>query len=131
MARELSPGELWAKEAAKARRESLEARLAQQIHAMKLPHPKRQHRFHPERKWSADFAWPEFMVLAEVEGITHDGGRHQRIAGFERDAEKYAAAQALGWTVLRISPGMVRNGRGVRLIDDVLRKVSKAKGWLP
>jgi very-short-patch-repair endonuclease len=70
------------------------------------------------------------MVLVEVEGITHAGGRHQRIAGFEKDAEKYATAQALGWTILRISPGLIRTGRGIRLIDDVLRRFAKAKGYL-
>ena len=130
MARELTPREQWTKAEAKSKREALEDRLAFQIRAMKLPHPVRQHRFHPERKWSSDFAWIDFMVLAEVEGVTFAGGRHQRIGGFEKDAEKYAAAQALGWTVLRLSPGMIRNGRGVRLIDDVLRRVAKAKGYL-
>jgi len=127
--RELTPHQQWARAQAKAKREALEAKLAQQIHAMHLPHPVRQHRFHPERRWSADFAWPDFMLLVEVEGITHAGGRHQRIAGFEKDAEKYGAAVALGWTVLRISPGMIRTGHGIRIIDDVLRRVAKARGY--
>ena len=32
------------------------------------------------------------------------GGRHQRLAGFLKDAEKYEAAMCLGWRVYRV-PG--------------------------
>ncbi len=119
-----SPGELWAREEAAARRRALEDRLAQQIRAMQLPVPDREYQFHPERRWRVDFAWPEFWLLVEVEGITPAGGRHQRVAGFEADAEKYGEAQRLGWTVLRLSPTQVRTGAGVRLITDLLRRLA-------
>ena len=119
-----SPAELWAREEAAARRRALEDRLAQQIRAMQLPSPDREYLFHPTRRWRVDFAWPEFWLLVEVEGLSPAGGRHQRIAGFEADAEKYAEAQRLGWTVLRLSPTQVRTGAGVRIISDLLQRAA-------
>lgn len=119
-----SPAELWAREEAAARRRALEDRLAQQIRAMQLPVPDREYQFHPTRRWRVDFAWPEFWLLVEVEGLSPAGGRHQRVAGFEADAEKYGEAQRLGWTVLRLSPPQVRTGAGVRLITDLLQRLA-------
>lgn len=69
-----------------------------------------QHRFHPVREWLFDFAWPsrpgEFGprgagVALEVEGLTGEGGRHQKPEGFVEDCDKYLAATVLGWTVIR------------------------------
>lgn len=119
-----TPGELWAREEAAARRRALEDRFALQVRALALPVPDREYQFHPSRRWRVDFAWPEFWLLVEVEGITPAGGRHQRIAGFEADAEKYAEAQRLGWTVVRLSPTQVRTGAGVRLVSDLLRRAA-------
>jgi len=122
--RQSSPAEMWAREEAAAKRRALEDRLAQQIHAMQLPLPDREFLFHPPRRWRVDFAWPSFWLLVEIEGLTRQGGRHQRIAGFEADAEKYGEAQRIGWTVLRLSPTQVRTGAGVRLISDMLVRAS-------
>src|ERR1035437_4661972 len=55
--------------------------------------PLREFRFHPERKWRFDFAWPLYQLAVEIEGR----GRHQSFGGFEKDAEKYNAAAKLGW----------------------------------
>jgi hypothetical protein len=122
--REASPAELWARETAAAKRRALEDRLALQIKACQLPIPDREYLFHPTRRWRVDFAWPEFMVLVEIEGLTPQGGRHQRLAGFEADAVKYGEAQRLGFTVVRLTPTQVRTGAGVRLISDVLQRAS-------
>lgn len=125
--RELSPQEFWAREEAAARRRALEEKLAFHIHAWGLPAPEREYRFdeRPDRRrWRFDFAWPAFKLAAEVEGLTAQGGRHQRIGGFEADAEKYAEAARAGWQVLRFSPGQVRSGYAVRLVQDVLAKRS-------
>ena len=46
-------------------------------------------RFHPDRKWRADFAHAESMTLIEVEGGIHVNGRHNRASGFLKDAEKF------------------------------------------
>lgn len=54
------------------------------------------------RQWAFDFAWPRFRLAVEIEGLTAQGGRHQRIDGFRKDAEKYEAATLLGWRIYRI-----------------------------
>ena len=59
-------------------------------------------RFHPERKWRADFAHAESMTLIEVDGGIHVNGRHNRASGFLKDAEKYLEATLLGWRVIRL-----------------------------
>lgn len=69
-----------------------------------LPAPVTEHRFHPERKWRFDYAWPDAKVALEVEGGVWTGGRHTSSAGFLKDIEKYNAAARLGWRVLRCTP---------------------------
>ena len=69
-----------------------------------IPDAVHEFHFHPHRKWRFDFAWPGHKVALEIEGITYDVGRHQRVDGFMKDAEKYAAAMRLGWHVFRV-PG--------------------------
>ena len=59
-------------------------------------------RFHPERRWRADFAHMGSMTLIEVEGGIHVNGRHNRATGFIKDAEKYLEATLLGWRVIRL-----------------------------
>lgn len=69
--------------------------------------PVRQHRFHPDRRWRFDFAWPEALVAVECEGGIWTQGRHVRGRGFRNDCEKYNAATALGWSVFRITRGIL------------------------
>lgn len=57
----------------------------------------REHRFHPTRKWSFDFAWPSIKLALELDGR----GRHQTVKGVREDCEKLNAAVILGWRVLR------------------------------
>lgn len=61
-------------------------------------------RFHPTRKWRFDIAFPGQKIAIEYEGIkvAKDGkSRHTTLCGYTADAEKYNAAQSLGWKVLR------------------------------
>lgn len=99
------------------RASALEDTLAWQLHAVGLPEPTREHRFDARRRWRFDFAWPALKLAVEVEGVTYQGGRHQRVAGFAADAEKYNAAAVAGWTVLRFTGAMVRSGEAVRVIE--------------
>lgn len=81
----------------------------------------REHRFHPERRWRFDFAWPAEKVAVEVDGLLPGaGGRHQRMAGIEGDHEKKNAAQLLGWRVFCFSPRQVRGGGMVWVLRRVL-----------
>lgn len=119
--RHLSVAEWLAREEAAAKRRALEDRLAFQMKAFGLKEPAaREYRFDPLRRWRFDFAWPEYHLAVEVEGLIWTGGRHQRIAGFEADTEKYNAAAAAGWTVLRFTGTHVRSGAAVRRIEDAL-----------
>lgn len=85
----------------------------------------REHRFHPERRWRFDFAWPDIMLAVEVEGITHGdgGGRHQRGTGYMEDCDKYNAAMFLGWRLLRYTGEHLKSGVHLiqisRAINDV------------
>jgi very-short-patch-repair endonuclease len=109
------PRELWRKAEAEAKRRKLEDKFAYQLKACRLPTPVREHRFHPERHWRFDFAWVEHLVAVEIDGGTLGRGRHVRPDGFECDAEKLNAAQALGWRVFRYTASQVHSG--VAVID--------------
>lgn len=80
-----------------------------------------EYRFAPPRRWRADFHLPP-SLLVEIEGVKPGpGGRHQRIAGFLKDLEKYAEATALGFVVLRVSTKMVSTGAAIDLINRTLK----------
>ena len=70
----------------------------------KLPEPQPEFRFHPSRRWRFDYAWPDHHVALEVEGAVWTQGRHTRGSGFLADIEKYNAAAALGWRIIRCTP---------------------------
>src|SRR5262245_25920821 len=99
-----------------------ERNLQFQISAMKLPAPATQYRFHPTRKWTFDFAWPDRLLYLEVEGgiFIRGGGRHNRGKSFERDCQKYCEACILGWRGLRVTTDQVRNGVALRLVERAL-----------
>ena len=71
-----------------------------------------EYRFHITRRWRFDRAWPNRKVAVEIEGITGGaGGRHQRVAGFLGDCEKYEAAMLHGWTVYRVPAPWILKGK--------------------
>ena len=118
---------------------NLEIALAQQIRFLKLPDTDYEYRFALEyighgkdirirlkqaglKDWRFDFAWPELMFAVEVEGITPSGGRHQRIAGFKGDIDKYHAAMDMGWNIYRTTGHLIANGQAVKLIEKLLKQ---------
>jgi very-short-patch-repair endonuclease len=105
----------------RARREHLEITLLAHLRAVGLPLPERNWRFHPERQWALDFAWPDRRLAVEVEGGTWSDGRHVRGAGYEQDAIKYSEASILGWLLVRVTGAMVRDGRALDLIERAWR----------
>ena len=98
----------------------LEISLMIQILEADLPKPEREHRFHDKRRWRFDFAWPEQMIAAEIEGGTFKKSRHTSGTGFHRDCEKYHQATAPGWQVLRFDSNMVSNGQALEVILGIL-----------
>ena len=91
-----------------------------QLRAAELPEPVLEFRFRPPRKWRADLAWPDAMLLVEVDGGSWVGGRHVSGVGFEADLEKINAAQIAGYRVLRFTPRMVRDGVALEMIERIV-----------
>jgi very-short-patch-repair endonuclease len=86
---------------------SLEERFLFLWKLAKGPSLEREYRFHPKRRWRADFAHLESRCLIEVEGGIWVNGRHNRAAGFNADLEKYLEAQLAGWRVFRLGPDQI------------------------
>lgn len=82
----------------------------------------REFKFHPNRKWRADFLIDGTMLLVEVEGVVYGDkkGRHQTGQGFEKDLEKYSAAMLEGYMIYRCSPAMVRSGQALQSIEQLI-----------
>ena len=89
-------------------------------------------KFHPDRKWRFDFAWPHAHIALEVEGGIWTGGRHTRGSGFLRDMDKYNAAGILGWRVFRTTPQNIKNGKAIELLERIFEKRidQKARKWI-
>lgn len=100
---------------------NLEDLLGQQIELNELPIPTAQYKFIEDRKFRADFAWPNKKVICEVEGGTWNGGRHVTGAGFEKDCEKYNLAAKNGWRVFRFTSSMIKKGVAIETLRAVLR----------
>jgi very-short-patch-repair endonuclease len=83
------------------------------------PELKREFRFHPTRKWRADFAHIESRSLIEIEGGIYIQGRHNRPQGFAADAEKYLEAALGGWRVLRLTELQIT----APMIERIIRHV--------
>ena len=88
-----------------------------------LAEPVPEFRFAPPRKWRFDWCWPEKKVALEIEGGIWTRGRHTRGSGFMKDLEKYSEAAILGWTVIRVTPEMMNNGKAL----EILRRLFDAR----
>lgn len=73
----------------------------------------------------ADAVWPEYRVIAEVEGDHHRTSRRQ----WARDIEKHTAYVALGFEVVRLTSAHIRptGSAAVALVGGALRR----HGWPP
>ena len=80
-----------------------------------------EYKFHPTRKWRADFLISDTKILIEVEGGIWSGGRHTRGTGYIGDMEKYNAAAILEFQVLRFSTQQVKSGLAVQQIEQLVR----------
>lgn len=110
--------------AARAKREQFERMFAQQFAALRLAAPLPQFKFAKAlgREWTADFAWPDLMLLVEIDGGIWrcGGGAHSRPAAILRDMAKHNDATLLGWRVLRFSSDEVKSGHAVRFVERVM-----------
>lgn len=111
---------------AKAEREAspLAAQFEQTWRALKGPELVKEYRFHPTRKWAADYCHEASRTLIELEGGTWAGGRHTRGDGYAADCEKYNAALIQRYSVFRLATGMV-TVENVQMIIDHVTGVTK------
>lgn len=82
--------------------------------------PLREFKFHPTRRWRADFAFTDHKLLVEVEGGIWGYGRHNRASGFLKDMEKYNNAALLGYRILRFTPSNLCDKESINLIKTTL-----------
>jgi len=92
-----------------------ESTLANQLRVLKISF-EQEYKFHPKRKWRADFHITGTKILIEVEGGVWSGGRHTRGKGYIADMEKYNSAQELGYSVYRYSTEQVKSGKAIEEI---------------
>lgn len=93
--------------------------LATHLRACKISF-EQEFKFHPKRKWRADFLITGTKILVEVEGGIWNGGRHTRGKGYSGDMEKYNSAAMMGFTVLRFSTEQVKSGLAIRQIEKMI-----------
>ncbi|MEV4848021.1 DUF559 domain-containing protein [Acinetobacter lwoffii] len=98
-----------------------EVKLATALKALKIDF-EQEFKFHPERKWKADFHLVGKKILVEVEGGIWSGGRHTRGKGYLGDMEKYNAATMMGYQVIRFSTEQVKSGLAIQQIEKMVRE---------
>lgn len=101
----------------------------------RLPLPTPEFRFHPERKWRFDYAWPPKMeprdcggaliptsppIALEVQGGLFVNGRHSRGAALLKEHEKLSEAAVLGWRILYCTPDKLCSPVTIDLIKRAL-----------
>ena len=95
-----------------------------------FPLPETEQRFHPSRRWRADYLWRDARVILEVDGGIYRGGKgggmaiggHSSIAGILRDMEKGNQAQLCGYVYLRATPAQVARGDVANLLRQVFER---------
>ena len=100
----------------------LESRFESLWRAHGGPELEKEFRFHPTRRWRADFAHLPSRTLIEIEGGIYVNGRHNRPAGFAADLEKYLEASLAGWRVVRLGPNELTSAHVGRLVSLVSSK---------
>lgn len=80
-----------------------------------------EYRFHPERKFRLDWAYPGIRMGVELDGMLPSGvASHQTIKGATRDREKDMYALASRWIVARVTTGQVLEGKIFTLLAQII-----------
>jgi hypothetical protein len=99
------------------------AELLRQIKEAGLPDPVPEFKFHPERKYRADWKIGE-RVLIEYQGGLYQAQAtgHRSTSGVVRDIEKLNEAVSLGFVVIQVTPAMVTSRAALRYIKIAVEK---------
>lgn len=87
------------------------------------PHkaPQRQYKWHPKRRFRADFAFVEKRVLVEIMGTRSIKSAHTTVTGYHSDCLRMAEAVILGWRILYFDSVFKENwNEAVILLERVL-----------
>ena len=93
--------------------------FATALRALKIEF-EQEFKFHPSRKWRADFHLKDRKILVEVEGGIWSNGRHTRGKGYIADLEKYNTATMMGYQVIRFSTEQVKSGKAIEQIEKMV-----------
>lgn len=89
------------------KRSGLEMRLELLLRYLDAPPWEPEHPIVAGRDFRADFAWPDAMVLIEVQGGVDNWNQksgHNTPTGLKRDYAKSNAAQMAGWVYIQLAP---------------------------
>jgi hypothetical protein len=86
-----------------------------------LPEPVLEYRFHPERRWRFDIAWPDKKIAIEIQGGVWTHGKHSRGKGQINDMKKLNAAQAMGWKVFQVTPALFLKHYMIELLEPLFK----------
>lgn len=89
------------------------------------PKLEREVRVCPERRWRADFAWPERRIFFEIDGGEFVFGRHSRRLG--ADAEKLNWAQIIGWQMFKFPTSLVKEEYVRRVAGRLLQRGGQSR----
>ena len=78
-----------------------------------------EYKFHPDRRWRADYCHEATRTIVELEGGVWTGGRHTRGRGYIDDTRKYNAATSLGYSVYRLPTGEITIANVQMIIDTI------------
>lgn len=91
----------------------------------------REYRFHPSRLWRFDYAIPDLRIAIEIDGGVWINGRHNRASGYLGDMEKFNAAAALGWVVLKFTPQEQYSAKALEIITLTATKQNELRTTIP
>lgn len=91
----------------KTSKDTTRIRLAFFFRVFGIPVGEYEYRFHRERRWRFDHAWPLIKLAMELDGGQWEvfGGAHNR----DKDRDKINTAIEFGWSVLRYSTQQFKN----------------------
>lgn len=119
----------------KGRDSEVEELFSKQLHDAGIGGYRRQFEFLPPRKFAADFYWPAFGLIVEVDGgvfgigkvcrlcHTNRAGGHTSGVGYTSDRERDAEAFLAGFTTLRFTSQQVRDGYALWITQAALAKL--------
>lgn len=119
-------------------------KLSDQFRAFRLPRFETEYEFLPGRKYAADWHFPDYRLLVEMEGITPTvvylkgkGGKlqkrfvvlggHTEVKGYFKDLDKYNSMTERGYHLIRIVPKWIDDPHYTAL-NWVIRGLT-ARGW--